>query len=105
MRQETIDGNRLIAEFMGAGKIHSEDLKYHSSWDWLMDVVEKINTIDIDNYGEMNVMIQADQCRIGETWYDSDIMVTKRNHPVLIEMVYTCVITFVKWYNTQNSNA
>src|SRR6185437_13454507 len=57
-----IEGNKLIAEFMGIkdnpnkkgyyyhplkkdwGTI--KGFKYHSSWDWLMPVVEKIRNID-----------------------------------------------------------
>ncbi len=40
--------NKLIAEFMGNGKeyeidINTKTLKsYHTSWDWLMPVVQKI---------------------------------------------------------------
>lgn len=35
--------NKLIAEFMGLDGWWSEnEFKYHSSWDWLMPVVEKI---------------------------------------------------------------
>lgn len=66
MTQEIIEGNKLIAEFMGAkpitftddfggvvsGVLKMEDglyppykLKYHSSWDWLMPVVEKMSRI------------------------------------------------------------
>ena len=67
--------NELIAEFMGIEEAYnpngndwvlkkttpdingdtdilecckSNDLKYHSSWDWLMPVVEKIYSIDAD---------------------------------------------------------
>lgn len=63
--KNTTEGNKLIAEFMGASfksykkgqktitnlyfdnppsynGISDENLKYHSSWDWLMPVVEKI---------------------------------------------------------------
>lgn len=64
-KRQILEENRLIAEFMGVmidknilypsyGQIpeqyHSggilliEDLKYHCSWDWLMPVVEKIQT-------------------------------------------------------------
>ena len=42
--------NKLIAEFMGwkPNEHHwclngDKDLQYHTSWDWLMPVVEKVN--------------------------------------------------------------
>ena len=56
--QEILEGNKLIAEFMGAKrkeysitnrehylfrdgrKYLTENLIFHSSWDWLMPVVE-----------------------------------------------------------------
>jgi hypothetical protein len=44
--------NKLIAEFMGDGKeyeidINTKTLKsYHTSWDWLMPVVQKCYKID-----------------------------------------------------------
>lgn len=59
--EEIIEGNKLIAEFMGYEKhptiedclrdpqksehnfMHPSHLKYHSSWDWLMPVIEKIS--------------------------------------------------------------
>ena len=71
--KEIIEGNKLIAEFMGSsfktykkghirkdsvtvcyfddgmspfsGGVSIENLKYHASWDWLMPVVEKIANI------------------------------------------------------------
>ena len=58
-----MNDNKLIAEFMGVNVITlddvrknknpyfssadgylEDDLKYHTSWDWLMPVVEKIET-------------------------------------------------------------
>lgn len=59
--EEIKEGNILIAKFMGAeirdtkhypiklndDEYYPEGLKYHSSWDWLMPVVERINTIDV----------------------------------------------------------
>ena len=63
--QEIIDGNMLIAKFMGAmphrnGEIVRfpksmkgyvpEHLKYHSSWSWLMPVVEKIESDKIARF-------------------------------------------------------
>lgn len=58
------ENNKIIAEFMGletAGPgfptgifrneeyIHFEDLKFHSDWDWLMEVIEKILNICSEN--------------------------------------------------------
>ena len=61
--------NKLIAEFMGLiessidkkywtektkegiGKGELVELKYHTSWDWLMPVVDKMNTTELwDEY-------------------------------------------------------
>lgn len=62
--KEIVEKNKIIAEFMG-GILHTNgssgewfkfdggiahdtsDLKYHSSWDWLMPVVEKIEQITL----------------------------------------------------------
>ena len=35
------DANKLIAEFMGDKFSDVAEMKYHTSWDWLMPVVEK----------------------------------------------------------------
>ena len=63
--QEIIEGNKLIAEFMGYKFIEDwhqywrlsdkhllleNELKYHSSWDWLMPVVEKIEYLYATDY-------------------------------------------------------
>jgi hypothetical protein len=44
--------NKLIAEFMGVGKLHEAQSsnqwnQYHTSWDWLMPVVEKIFALSV----------------------------------------------------------
>lgn len=107
----TENNNKLIAEFMeavtiGAGK-HTliafpdtkieggglisnnrsiSDLHYHTSWDWLMPVVEKISkSLDIDQ------LIECDE------WLNiRDELMTAR-----IETVYNAVVEFIKWYNNQ----
>jgi hypothetical protein len=64
-REEINKRNMSIADFMGCHKYTSShynvnhmsmalvlfsDLKYHSSWDWLMPVVEKIELSDSGRY-------------------------------------------------------
>jgi len=51
--KEILEGNKLIAEFMGVGVMGEGDvdvgdamcvgeLEYHISWDWLMPVIRKM---------------------------------------------------------------
>ena len=48
--------NKLIAEFMGVGKLHEAQSsnqwnQYHTSWDCLMPVVDKIEIEGFDPHG------------------------------------------------------
>lgn len=114
--KDVVAGNKLIDVFMGNiirkdGKtalIKPEpltghcivDSKYHISWDWLMPVVEKINTIAIDNYGEMGVYIKPFVCYVCNEEKDPLIMCTIANHSTMIEMVWITCITFIHWFNS-----
>ena len=42
------EANKLIAEFMGSGHRHTSQDRYHTSWDWLMPVIDKLKSIDHD---------------------------------------------------------
>lgn len=142
-KEEILSKNRLIAEFMGWRAIQVGDgymchlngksyngtwahqekdawdiickckFKYNSSWDLLMPVVEKINSMFFC------VTIYSDACRI-EPWEDSipfeslDLL-SNFNKQIfiatyyreelnngaknLIEAVYKATIEFIKWYN------
>jgi len=98
------ENNKLIAEFMGwesniyphlPNRVHKLNpvnhsemsmdigvIKYHVSWDWLMPVVEKISKIKGFNDIENDL---------------SDLRITAK-----MENVYSAVISFIKWHNTQN---
>lgn len=119
--------NRMIAEFMGVKpKMESPDVytysdgvffmcrennpekvmdaiagyvKYHTSWDWLMPVVEKIESFQDGKEGD------AMRCHL----YDVEI----RQHSCIIESVgiemlgfhskieatYFAIVAFIEWYN------
>tara|TARA_R110000868_G_scaffold402711_2_gene679345 strand:+ start:280 stop:579 length:300 start_codon:yes stop_codon:yes gene_type:complete len=97
----TQENNRLIAEFMGVGKLHEAQSsnqwnQYHTSWDWLMPVVEKIESderydVDILQYG---TRIREGQKEIVNNI--ADISFDKK-----IEHTYDAVVEFIKQHNNQ----
>ena len=118
-KKEVLKGNKLIAKFMGEktkDDLHTEiwfdELwKYYSSWDWLMPVVDKIETlydggIDVGIHFGSTII---DQCR------DTDK--GQLHNPVTlfeitmsegydfenkIEFTYEAVTQFIKWHNSIN---
>lgn len=122
MEKETIvNGNRLIAEFMGAvvnpkwqdettytytiapsesSSYHwtPDTMRYHESWEWLMPVVEKIESLEKVDY----TILYAEHKNIYQfeinLKYDTDStfnVITENK----IESIYTCVVEFIEWYN------
>jgi len=117
----TYEGNKLIAQFMGAKIVerngqdaifmfkdaHSPEYflntnynTYHSSWNWLMPVVEKINTIDSYAY---NFVIRACNVRI-DIPREGNLIVLETETTVdnQIKAVYEAVVKFIEWYNEKN---
>lgn len=92
-----MEENKEIFDFMGC--VHSnneeidkwemEKLKYHTSWDWLMPVVEKIEY-------EANVTICRQSCHI-----ENDDILIERYGDTKIESIYLAVVAFIKWHNEQ----
>ena len=78
-----------------------EDLLFHSDWNWLMEVVEKIESIE---YGIYQVDILQEGCKILER---CRLLIDKRvgkleSDTTKIESVYLACVEFIKWYNNQN---
>ena len=122
------ENNKLIADFMGIDTFHHEvfgwysneeehqseegkstPLAYNWSWDWLMPVVEKIESINETDtsYGNL-VDITTTYVRITRkkenTIYGEPTIVIDRKTVAVskIDAVYKAVIEFIKWYNEQN---
>jgi len=93
-----MNDNKLIAEFMGRGGTFNHDktmictgiypdtmtlMKYHTSWDWLMPVVEKIDAM----FGEDD---------------EVDDAINRVHNAVLsfdIDNTHRAVVEFIKEYN------
>ena len=111
--KNTIENNELIAEFMGLSEpyylpqygnirpngewkdeFNINQLKYNSSWDWLMPVVEKIETLGFwirMDYGDVFVVDD-----------DSNIIIENPMHEdgyTKLSLVYQVVVEFITWYN------
>lgn len=115
-RQDVLEGNKLCAEFLGAEcispktkysyfdfgedwntdfpflfqqTVHSNLLQFHSDWNWLMGVVEKIEQLrHTTNYShDMRLL-----------WIEiSGCLLRCRK-----EATFKAVVDFIKWYNVTN---
>ena len=128
-----MENNKLIAEFMGvkigvdsysyrpgqSDLLKEENLNYHKSWDWLMPVVEKIESLDLKEYGyqwegidgeiEYNngsicVEIEQDRCWIYmklqlDPFHTFNEKTRGISFPTKIEATYAAVVEFIEYYN------
>ena len=122
---KTLENNKLIAEFLSV-KMHPcktienlkflpmeerglyngyfiEDLKYHEDWNWLMVVVEKIESLEIfDRMGRFNINTKNFDENYTSFITDKDEDFIQCDGDTKIEAVYNAVVEFIKWYNNQN---
>ena len=125
-KQEIIEGDKLIGFFMSENKnypdsdsfylpqysyddgeswIYYKDLKFHSSWDWLMTVFKKIEehpNVDIisiflncgTDIAFKNIRIEdIPDCYSNiENFYNNEKL-------SLIECGFKTCVKFIKWYN------
>lgn len=120
MNKEVLEGNKLIAEFIGwsqqldveerwygawfdqhgvrkAWPKGHEPLLFHKSWDWLMPVVEKI---DSRTPYDPCVTIEYNWCsiKVPDGRFDIGIIGNSR-----IEATWKAVVEFIKWYNEKKN--
>lgn len=107
-QEEILKRNKVIAEFDGhkinfgfnqkgilflGEHINEDQLKYNSSWDWLMPVVEKIESIIGDGANFI----------IGKITYisfvvNATVKTIKRENRSKIENTFIAVSDFCEWY-------
>lgn len=112
-KEEIEAGNKIIAEFIGLKPTNMEGcwgtceylnnnpnstlpcsvpytdyLYFDNSWDWLMEVVSKIEKLNFE------VIIIYESCKIGD-------IVEIYSNTSKIESVWKAVVEFIKYYNEQ----
>ena len=87
----------------GGFGFHAETLQYHSSWDWIMPVVEKIEKTNRPNdkeYHPYTATIWANGCCISDGNNGNKII--EGFHPEgKLSAVYEVCLQFIQWYNEQ----
>lgn len=85
-------------------------LRFPNDWNWLMEVVEKIEKLDLsnwydeDNFTHVNVSIESGHCYIFvELNFDPGHRITGESNynKKKIHLVYDQVVNFIKWYNAR----
>ena len=119
--EEIIEGNKLIAEFMGGKFRKSKDkntlnkyfdlkdkgyfyyeneIRYHTSWDWIMPVLEKIEQLGCIIEISYSLVCMCRICVIGIKHEKAFNIINDNNgglEPIIA--IYKSVVEFIKWYN------
>lgn len=82
------------------------ELYFHSSWDWIFSVIEKITSLGFEI--EFNIKPNWDESTfsIYDTKRDNTLVeslnfIDIENCNSLIQYVWICIIEFILWYNNQ----
>jgi len=138
----TIEGNKIIAEFLewemideegriavpnlypftvttkdkrstGWTSCFADELEFHTSWDWLMPIIEKIES-DFNPAIKTWVSINGRECgmwnyfdvteilREGQKAEDYERFKVQANGKTKIEATYSAVLQFIQWYTTHS---
>lgn len=125
MDKEILEGNRLIAEFVakridsfpdksstwivgetGSEIWHNVDSGYwefHSSWGWIMHVVEKIENLKNGNSYLYSFNMGRDFCTIETNDLYMKTITTASVSGSKIMSVWQAVVQFIKWYNINST--
>ena len=124
---QTVENNLLIAQFMELTQTEenyfynpdferayrSRDLKYHSSYDWLMPVVEKIESLgyytsickmDSKDAFYMKIFPNSKTYNYQDKFFQFHFVSPIEHTEIRIYAVWNAVIMFIKWHNEQQKS-
>ena len=109
--ENIVENNKMFAEFLGYCQPHPDYptttywykkdyqpltiLLFHSNWDWLMRVVEKIESLGY------TVTIAGVMCKVTKVLdlENSIVSYVLGDKSRKLELIYTTMVEFVKWHN------
>lgn len=111
---ETQQNNKLIRDFIpelevkfcdyngeiliNIKELSINNLEFHKSWDWLMPVIEKIESLGYFVMINKWTSVYEDEKR--RTIGDLNFLINKEKGSK-IENTYKAVVEFIKWYNNK----
>jgi len=114
----TAENNRLIAEFLGTDKAvldgyDNETLirhvKYHFDWNWLMGVIDKIETLEYKDKGKYRFCSYGYMFHFSAEKLDNSKSIPELNYYASVENkirgAHKAVVEFIKWYNSSSDKA
>lgn len=105
--EEKLDAAHLIKRFLG-DSCRSWVYMYESDWNYLMDVVDKIEAIVDPYHGHFGVHISSNNCTIQATNFRSEKMANPpmyfADHYAETKIIATWLacVSFIKWYNQKD---
>lgn len=120
---KTTEKNKLIADFMGMKakqrgpgtplmydnptnsfkEVHPSCLEFDSSWDWLMQVVEKIEQTETKDGRTFTIDMHKNNVIINQYGKYNNVIIVGWGD-TRIESLYNACVEFVKWYNKKQIN-
>jgi hypothetical protein len=125
-QKDIIEGNELIARFMGGLRVLVQNgivrvkssnpdivekwtiAQYDHDWNWLMDVIEKIEAISTTEIPKVYISIQGHSCMIWNYYDPMEVLRTaadqtyriKKNSHSKVKATWLACVDFIKFYNT-----
>lgn len=87
--------SRLIVPYTDCTLIHIDSLRYHSDWNLLMPVVERISKVWWTDFNDIEEEVLA----IHKNKVTDHLIATE------IKIIWQSCIYFIKWHNTQTPNS
>lgn len=120
-KKEIIENNKLIAEFMRHKYLNKKEYAketgcpekefinipdsncfYHSSWDLLMPIIEKIESIHYTIFDGIPLTYRFYWSKPWAKIIQNANIIAQHKGPIMIESVYKVIVEFIKWWCVEN---